>query len=100
MNTMASSRAEQLLGGSGTFHFTIYRHQFQENLFSLHRFLGIVFYIHDFFQYIIQFIAIVLVQNMSMLSTCFNTISDQAFAGVLEYARTCYISHIFMLNDD
>jgi hypothetical protein len=69
-------------------------------MFSLHRFPGIVFYIHDFFQYIMQFIVIVPVQNLPMLSTCFNTISDQAFAGVLEYARTCYISRIFMLNDD
>jgi hypothetical protein len=51
-------------------------------------------------QYIMQFIGIVPVENMSILSTCFNTISDHAFAGASEYARTCYISRIFILNDD
>jgi hypothetical protein len=54
----------------------------------------------NLFQYIMISIVIVPIENMSIISTCFNAISDQPFAGALEYARTCYISSIFMLNDD
>jgi hypothetical protein len=51
----------------------------------------------NLFQYIMLSIVI---ENMSIISICFNAISAQPFAEALEYARTCYISRIFMLNDD